>query len=241
MFVMLDMILTLLFQGILERPDTLELDLATVSDMANCSQFGPVGNWSTLRGDKRNHLVFCLARPQWFWRHDEQPTLYQTACDTFMADEQLRAWPQLGSDTRRALGECAHYRLLAESLRRRPDMRWLPQDLLTHPARPAVMLAGLQRTLATVWQYETDLQTDPYILTSESYAQLWRSMGLNVSHYERIEASDESWTEFKHANSLQDYLKWNNAHTQLGLVQWLRQELRVLANGKPRVLSELRK
>lgn len=217
---------TLLMQGVLEYPDTLEANLSAMADRANCSQFGPSSNWSTLKGEKRWHLAYCLARPQWFARHDEQPALYTTACDLFMSDTSLRQWPQLGVETRSVLGECSLDRLLVETARLDSGLKWLPQDLLTHPMRAPVMLVGFMRTLSVIWQYETDLQTDPHILTSESYAQLWRQLGLNVSHYERIEASDESWTEFKHANSIQDYLKWNNAFAQLGAVQWFARELK---------------
>ena len=169
-----------------------------------------------LKNDQEDELVHCFVATNWHIRTDGQRELPPSECDlllTIPSDE----WSPL---EKTLIMACVHDRLIMEYLRAlSPMLVSVPQDLLTNPYRKYYYAMELGRAAAVYWQYFADSRGTLESFQETPRRQLWVTMGLNVSHYERV-TSEAELKKFRATHTVEDYFSWSNA-SHLDTIVWL--------------------
>lgn len=171
-------------------------------------------SWNNLTEWEQNDVLYCLMKPYWGTRDDNQTVLpmpfTNSTCDVMMMEYNNTAWTSIDVLSRRAIIDCMHSRLFTDAVRQQLGLGWIPSDILTNPYRKWAFGIELARGLFIYWQYFSDKQATSDLFLSATYQQNWASMGLYTGFYGDIHTVDEI-LQFRDHVRLVDYFRWNNA------------------------------
>ncbi len=155
-------------------------------------------------------LTFPLLRL--IWSQDRpKMELPRSTCDIVM--EEYSSWDLFQSPLEHRVAiECIRGRLNVDFLRYSvKELHSLPVDLLTNPLRKYVFAKALIKSFLVYYQYVKDQGANFTVVQSLHYQNLWKSVGLITSHYEKNAENEKQWHEFCRSHSEEDYMLINGA------------------------------
>lgn len=176
--------------------------------------------WNVLTNDERAHANFCIYKILWANRTDNQPNISSSTCDDMFSPEENIDWRTLRPFEKSFINNCIKSRIYVDSIRKKADIPWFPQDWSTNENRKLHFGIELVSAARIYYQYMMDRNTAPSIMITASYAEAWASMGLNTSHYMGLATTDDVLLMRSHYH-LEDYFKWNNNATQFKPIVWI--------------------
>ncbi len=165
-------------------------------------------DWHTLSGDQQGELEFCLFAKHWGVRNDGQYSIGNSTCDEMVLRYAGQDWKQIDDLKRFTIKDCVRWRLVTEGLRNMTNQTWIPQDLLTNPARPVYLAMDMARGSLINWQYMSDQQKPVAVVLSADYQQYWQTLGLSGVHYAGVDSADKL-AQMRAAVRLCDYFDNN--------------------------------
>lgn len=167
-------------------------------------------NFSDLTEWQQNEVLFCLVKPYWKLRTDNQSTMMNSTCDVLVAEYNFTDWSRIDILTRRTIIDCMYSRLFVDGFRNTAQLPWIPSDILTNPYRKYIFGAEFARGLMIYWQYFKDRGVTSETFISATYQNNWASMGLSIDHYRGVVSTDDILI-FRDRYKLIDYFRWNGA------------------------------
>ena len=166
--------------------------------------------WNNLTEWEQNDVLYCLMKPYWNIRTDNQTVLANSTCDVMIMEYNQTSWHQVDVLSRRTIIDCMYSRIYVDAVRNGVGLPWLPSDILTNPYRKYVFGAEFARGLLIYWQYFSDKTATSVSFISPIYQNNWASMGLYTGFYANVTTPDQI-LQFRDHYRLVDYFAWNNA------------------------------
>lgn len=167
-------------------------------------------NFTDLTEWQQNEVLFCLIKPLWSVRTDNQSIMMNSTCDVLIAEYNFTDWSRIDILTRRTIIDCIYSRLFVDGFRNSANLQWIPSDILTNPYRKYIFAAEYGRGLMIYWQYFKDQSVSTETFRSANYQNYWASLGLNISCYQGVVSTDDILI-FRDRYRLIDYFAWNKA------------------------------
>jgi hypothetical protein len=167
-------------------------------------------NFTDLTEWQQNEVLFCLVKPYWKIRTDNQSVMMNSTCDVLVVEYNFTDWSRIDILTRRTIIDCMYSRLFVDGFRNTAQLQWIPSDILTNPYRKYVFGAEFARGLLIYWQYFKDRSVTAETFVSSIYQNNWAGMGLNIDHYRGVVSTDDILI-FRDRYKLIDYFQWNSA------------------------------
>jgi hypothetical protein len=171
-------------------------------------------SWNNLTEWEQNEVLFCLMKPYWNLRTDNQTELpspfTNSTCDVLMMEYNSTNWSTIDVLSRRFIIDCMQSRMFTDGVRNSLNLEWIPQDIMTNPYRKWAFGLEFARGLFIYWQYFSDKEATSDQFLSPTYQQNWATMGLYTGFYAGIHNADQI-TAFRDSVRLVDYFQWNNA------------------------------
>lgn len=174
-------------------------------------------DWLELTELQQGEVMFCLMKPYWLVRNDSQPDLGNSTCDRLMIHYNNTYWDDLLVETKSILMDCMNNRLFTDAIRIGTGATWFPSDWLTNERRKYYFAGQIGRGLMIYWQFKSDTEKSADVMLSDAYRKNWERMGLNTSHYDRINNVDDIIIH-RYQYRLRDYFTWNNAEQHDAIV-----------------------
>ena len=170
--------------------------------------------WNTLPEDVQNEIVYCLVKVMWS-ESDTSSSLYKVSknntCHRMMMME--KEWSEMDAIEKTTAVNCSVRWLGASYLKKNidPDNSFPISYFYDDEVKKSVM-DNVQKCVLIKAQYKQDqkLVFDRFVLTYS--INMWRELGLNVSHYRResIIINEETLKQFQKEVTFMDYITWNN-------------------------------
>jgi hypothetical protein len=168
------------------------------------------GSWDNMTEWEQNDALYCMMKPYWLMRDDDQTPLANSTCDVMMIEYNRTDWNTIDVLSRRTIIDCMYSRLYVDAVRNSVGIKWLPSDILTNPYRKFVFGTEFARGLLIYWQYFSDKSATSDQFLSATYQNNWASMGLYTGFYSDVHTVDDI-LQFRDHYRLADYFQWNNA------------------------------